>query len=203
MAKIGYLLEQDIVDILDDQTLNELTGGRKAIGDNPAVEGDDDAWRAYESTAIEKVKAYSRHWYDMDTEMRPYYEYDIAEAFTAGQRVASAIVNNFRTLYVCIQDAPAGTLLTEILFFEPKDDRNPVVLEVTVIFVVYNLSRRKNPRIIPEQRQLDYDNSITTLKDIQTGKIMLEIAERTDVEADDPGQQIAYGDFEGVTKDYY
>ena len=135
--------------------------------------------------------------------MRSYFEYNVVDAFTVGQRVASAIVDNLRTLYLCIQDAPAGTLLTDAAFFEPTDDRNKVVLEITVIFVIYNLSRRKNPRIIPEQRQLDYDNSITSLKDIQTGKIMLQIAEREDVAADDPGQQIVYGDFENESLDSY
>jgi hypothetical protein len=203
MTELTYILKQDIIALLDADTLTELTGGRKPIGDDPAVPGVDKIWEDLVPKAEEKVKGYSRHWYDMDTEMRPYYEYKDTDAFTVGQRVASAAVNEVRDLYVCIQDAPAGTLIDNTDFFNPIDDRNSVILESTVTFVIYNLSRRKNPRQIPEQRQIDYDNSIDTMKDVQRGKIMLEIAERVDVEEDDPGHEFPHGDFEGTTDDTY
>jgi hypothetical protein len=203
MVDLGYILEQDILDQLDADTLTELTGGRKAIGDSPAVPGDSKIWKDYEPKAVEKVKGYSRHWYDMNTEMRSIIEYDVTEANTEGQRVAAAAVDGERKLYLCIQDAPAGTVLTNTAFFTETDDRNPIMLEAAVIFVIYNLSRRKNPRQIPEQRQIDYDNTIDTMKDVQRGKIMLEIAERVDVTEDDPGQEFPHGDFENSFNDTY
>ena len=203
MAELKYLFKQDIIDFLDAKTLNELTGGRQAIGDAAAVDGDDLLWSDYIPKAIERVKGYSRHWYNMDTEMRSYFQYDVAEAFTAGQRVASVAVADVRTLYICILDAPIGTVLTDTDYFTEIDDRNPVLLEATIIFIIYNLNRRQNPRQIPEQRQIDYDSTIDTMKDVQKGRIMLEIAEREEVEGDDPGHEISYGDFEDSTDDTY
>ena len=203
MGELSYVFKQDLLDFIDADALTELTGGRQAIGDNPAVAGTDKVWEDYAPKAIEKVKGYSRHWYDMDTEMRPYQEYANDEAFTVGQRVASVAVSEVRTLYICIQDAPAGTAVTDTDFFTPTDDRNPIILENTVIFIIYNTHRRKNPRQIPEQRQIDYDNATDTMKEVQKGRITLEIAEREDVEGDDPGHEISYGNFEGDTLDVY
>ena len=204
MTELTYLFKQDIIDMLDAKTLNELTGGRQIIGDNPAVAGDDQLWIDNLPKSIEKIKGYSRHWYDMDTEMRNYFQYDAADAFTLGQRVASVEDGNgLRTLYVCIQDAPAATALTDADFFNPIDERNQVLLESTIMFLVYTLSRRLNPRQIPEQRQIDYDNSTDTMKDVQKGRIMLEIAEREEVEGDDAGHEISYGNFDDSNPDIY
>lgn len=198
MTELGYILKQDILANLHGETLDELTGGRKAIGSNPAVGGDDAIWKASAPTSVEKVKGYSRHWYDMATEARPFFEYSATEAFTEGQRVAGAEVDEERSLYDCIQDAPSGTALTDENFFKANDSRNPVLVELAAVLVIYNTARRTNPRQLPEQRILDYDNAISTLKDIQRGAIQLDITQREEVESDDPGHRVAYGDFENV-----
>lgn len=203
MAELSYILKQDIINNLDSDTLIELTGGRKAIGDNPAVAGNDDIWQDLIPGATERVKGYSRHWYDMDTEMRSYFEYNVGEAFTEGQRVSNAGGSGELDLYKCIQDAPIGTLLTDTDFFQPIDDRNQIILENTIVFIIYNLNRRKNPRQIPEQRQIDYDNAMDIMKDVQRGRITLEIAEREDVESDDPGHEISFGAFEVDPNEVY
>lgn len=204
MTKIGYILKQDILTFLGTDPLTQITGGRKEIGTQPAQEGDDVIWEKIVPAAIEIVKGYSRHWYDIDTEMREYYEYSVADAFTTGQRVASTEdVDENRTLYVCIQDAPPGTLLTDPLYFEEKDDRNAVLVEITATIIIYTTNKRLNPRQVPEQRILDYDNAIARLKDIQKGAIDLFIAQRTEVEPDDAGHQVAYGDWDNVDNAIY
>lgn len=207
MATLGYILKQDLDNVIYDGTLDELTGGKKAIGSTPAVPGDDTKWQNQRATAIEMVKGYSRHWYDMDTEMREIVTYDAGTANTEGQRVAGTAVSGVYPLYLCIKDAPAGTALSNEDYFTLKDDRNPVLLEATCLIILYNLSRRYNPRQVPEQRQIDYDRAIDTLKDIQKGRIQLEITERTFTEDsdayDDPGQQVVFGDFEDITQDDY
>lgn len=206
MAELSYILKQDIEALILDDTLTQMTGGRKAIGAAAAVDGDDSVFENLIPKAMERVKGYSRHWYDMETEMRPFYSYDVAVANTEDQRVASAAVDEVRTLYLCIQDAPAGTLLTNTEYFTPADDRNQVVVELVVNIIIYHLARRLNPRQIPEQRQIDFDRTIDDLKDIQRGRIQLEIAERTLTEAeaaDDAGEQFNYGDFDDVTQDVY
>ena len=202
-TKLGYILKQDLLAVIDGGTLDEWTGGKKAIGSTPAVIGNDAVWQATEPTSLEKVNGYCRHWYDMETETRSYFEYSVGEAFIEIQRVASALVSGKRTLYVCIQDAPAGTSLTDTDFFTEIDDRNPVLVEATATLITYNTGKRKNPRQLPEQRNIDYENTIKTLKDIQIGKVQLKIAQRVDILADDPGHQISYGDFDNVTQQDY
>lgn len=204
MAEIGYILKQDIVTYLADNTLDQLTGGRKAIGSNPAVSGNDSVWQNILKSEIETMLGYTRHWYDMDTETRQYNEYDITENYTEGQRVASTEdASENRRLFVAIQDAPAGTSLTDTTFFNETDDRNSVLVKIVCYLVIYELSRRLNPKFVPEQRSMDYENGMKMLKDIQTGKMQLSIAQRESVEADDAGQQFSYGDFEGVSHDDY
>lgn len=201
MRNLSYILKQDIITRLSESTIDELSGGRKAISTQPAIEGNDLIWQNQIPFAVEMVAGYIRHWYDAGTELRAIFEYDIAEAFTAGQRVASEEVDSIRTLYTCIQDAPIGTDLTDTDYFTEEDDRNTVLLECACLIVVYNTSRRINPRQIPEQRQIDYDRTIDILKDVQRGKIQLSIAEREEVEDDDPGHEIAFFEIEGLTQD--
>jgi len=203
MEKLGYILRQDIVAQLSEQTLSEITKGRKAIGDTPAVEGSDLVWQAQAPSVIEIVAGYSRHWYDMDTEQRPFYIYSALESVSVGTRIADVETDGIRPLYVCVLDAPIGTPLTDTDYFTEIDDRNSVLVEKTVLLIMYNTFRRINPRQIPEQRQIDYDSAIETLKDIQRGRIMLNIAQRAEVEADDPGHEVLYGDMNGITQDDY
>lgn len=206
-TELSYILKQDVLSYIDASTLDELTGGKRAIGSASATSGDDLIWEKLIPNAKESVKGYSRHWYDMDKEMRPYYEYSDTSSFTEGDRVASEEDDDGnRDLYLCIQDAAEGIDLTDTDYFEPVDSRNSVVLECSVLILIYNLSRRKNPRQVPEQRQTDYNRAIDTLKDIQRGRITLEIAQREideDDLASDAGQTCSYGNFENVTQDDY
>lgn len=203
MAKLGYILKQDIVAHLLGETLDELTGGRKAIGSTAASTGNDSVWKIQLPTSTEKMLGYTRHWYDMAKEVAPIYEFVVTEAHLAGVRLSGTEVDGIVPLYVCLIDAPANTLLTDTAFFEEKDTRNPVLIEIVALMVIYNISRRTNPRQIPEQRQVDYDRAIDMLKDIQKGRVQLDIIERENVTEDDAGQDIAFGSFEGLTQQVY
>jgi hypothetical protein len=204
IINLGYILKQDVTRFLSAATLDEMTGGKKAIGSTPAVSGNDYIWQQLRSSAIEMVKGYIRHWYDADTETRTIYEHNNTDEFIKGWRVAGAEDGDgIRKIYVCILDAPVGTALTNETYFAEGDDRNEIILELAVVLLIYKLFTRRNPRQLPEQRLNDYENAIKTLKDIQSGKIQLDIAERSEVDPDDPGHNIAYGDFEDVTHDEY
>lgn len=200
MTDLGFILKSDIVAQLRSETLIEITGGRQAIGQNPAVGGDDSIWQANVPVAAETVKGYIRHWYDAGTAMRSIFEYDNSENISLNTRIYDTTA---KKLYLCIQAAPAGTLLTDTDFFTETDDRNPVLVEITALLVIYNTQRRENPRQMPEQRQVDYDNSIARLKDIQRGTLDLDITTRTEIEPDDPGHAVAYGQFDDdIENDY-
>lgn len=203
MALIGYILKQDILNQIDSDTLSELTGGRKAIGSTPAVSGKDSVFSQCAKSAIEYMKGYTRHFYDIETETRSYYDYSELQTYKIGDRVAGALDGDgIRPLYVCKAES-LGNALTNETYFSAVDDRNSVLVEIVCVLIVYNLSRRYNPRQLPEQRQIDYDRVVSDLKNIQNGRIMLDIAERTNVATDDAGQEFANGDFDNVTQDSY
>lgn len=203
MSNLGYILEQDLLANISSDTLTELTGGRKAIGSNSEVQGSDVILAKAIPAQVEMMLGYTRHFYDVDTETRTIRAYNETDEFAAGDRVAGNQIDGNRPLYLCIEDAPAGTVLTNLQYFEEVDDRNPVLIEIVCHLVIYNLSRRQNPRQIPEQRQIDYENAISRLKDIQRGYLQLDIAEREEIPADDPGQEFTHGEFEGITHDTY
>lgn len=206
MAELGYILRQDLVANLNESTITELTGGRKAIGTTPAVAGDDTIWRLKVPSSMETMLGHTRHWYDMDTEVAAICEYNTTDTYATGQRVASvADAQGYRTLYVALQDVPANTPLTDTTFFEEKDSRNAVLVEIVTHLIVYHISRRTNPRQIPEQRIMDYDNAMIMLKKIQRGEVDLDIPKRPsdEVETDDAGQRIAWGDFDDITHNNY
>lgn len=193
-----YILKSDLLNFIAEKTLDQLTGGKSAIGTTPATSGDDTKWQSLINPTVEQVKAYLRHWYDADKEMRSIETFVETDAHLINDRLVVLAVdeNDDDTLYLCIQDAPAGTLITDTDYFEQIDDRNSFVLEITCILIIYKLHRKVNPREVPVQRMEDFTQATKDLKDIQRGNITLEIAERVDVEKDDPGHEIAYGEFE-------
>ena len=201
---LNYILYQDLTEVLFSDTIRELTGGRSAIGDNPAVNGDDKIWTKLIDDSIERIKGYTRHWYDIDSEFEPFVEYSNLVGNTQGERVVSVEdENRDRVLYLCIQDAPFGTELTDTDYYQEIDTRNSRIVELCCILIAYKLHRRYNGRSIPEQIRIDYEDAISDLENIQKGRIMLNLPERESVERDDAGQEFASGEMEGLTQDDY
>lgn len=200
---MDYIIKQDIVRNLSDSTLRELTGGNDAIGNLPATAGNDLDWEIQVPIAIELISGYTRHWYDMVTEFRAIQEYNTTVAYAVGDRVAGVEVDGVRPLYNVIQAAPANTPITNTSYFEPRDTRNPLIVRFASLIVIYNISTKDNPRLVSEQRQLDYENVISSLRDIQRGKLDISLPKRSNVESDDSGHSYAWGDFEGITHSDY
>lgn len=140
--KIGYLLRQDMLNVLDEQKLTELTGGKMPIGQQPKVDGSDTILAKAMYPAFELTRGYS-HYYDIDTEFRSFFEYDEQSTFTVGSRITTPLIIGYSTdrafregewvqamistvayeskhyqLYKCIQTAPIGTPITDTAFFE-------------------------------------------------------------------------------------
>jgi len=199
-----YITKNDLTKYIQKNTLSELTNGRKAMGGEPAVAGTDTIWQNLIPTALETVNGFTRHWYDMDKETRKVSLFDDNLNHLENERLY--IVDGQtgeNTLYLCIKDAPAATLITDTEFFEQKDDRNPILVEITCLLLIHNLSRRGNPRQIPEQRIFDYDNAISRLKEIQKGIVCLDIPTRENTAPNDAGQSFIHGSFNIETTDIY
>ena len=207
--KLGYILRQDLVSYITSDTITELTGGRKAIGTSPAVAGNDRIWQDLAVSAVATAKSRIRTTqYDISEVFAPFYEYSSDEDYIAGMRVAGdEDADGIRMLYLCIQDAPAGTLLTDTAFFEKKngadDDRDPAIVRIICKIIIYDLSARHNPREIPEQRRLDYEEAQKELRDgIQMGHNQYAMEEDV-ITPDDPRQAFAWGTFDGIDQDVY
>ena len=203
MAELGYILKGDLLKEINADTLTELTGGKQAIGSNIAVAGNDSVWKNNVKGAVDYVQGYTRHWYDMEAELRSIKAFNLIDTFVSGDRIANTADSlGFQTIYKCKLES-TGNVITDTDFFEEYDDRENRLVEIVCIIIIYNLSRRYNPRQIPEQRQIDYDVAIKDLEKIQKGIISLNIAERSSVTSEDPGFEQIYGDFDNVTQDLY
>jgi phage gp36-like protein len=60
---------------------------------------------------------------------------------------------------------------TEYLLSRVDDDRDPILIEMLMAIVIYNLLRRVGASdTIPEIRMMEYNNTIQMLKDVKVGK---------------------------------
>ncbi|MFR9589064.1 MAG: phage protein Gp36 family protein [Rikenellaceae bacterium] len=195
----SYLTEQDIAAIVDAQTLNMLLGGSRDTGRTPPKEGDTKIVASVIPAVIETVKGFTRHWYDMEVEMRPIYTYDARVAYKEGSRVMGA----GNCLYIALQDTSTDADLSRSDLFKVHDDRNPKLVEICATLVVHALFRRVNPRQIPEQRQYDQEDAMKVLRDIQRGRVQLDIVQRKEVASSDAGQSICWGRMNGLKNEAY
>lgn len=194
----SYITIGDISAVVDNTTLNMLLGGSRESGREGAKEADLSIIAGVIPSVLETVKGYTRHWYDMEREMRPTYEYDNRQAYKAGDRVIEV-----GRMYIALCDTEQGANIGDLTRFEQRDDRNPKLVEICSVLAVYALFRRVNPRVIPEQRQYDQEDAMKVLRDIQRGRIQLDIASREDVASDDAGQSVCWGAMKGVTNEIY
>lgn len=188
VCEMNYLLKVDITDRVKEQKVDEWTETKDSVLD------------ALESSAIEIAKGYTRHWYDVEKEFRKVNLYDVLTAYTVDQRIYDEANAKH---YICIQDAIAGTLLSDTDYFAQQDDRNAVLLEIVIDVLIYNLSSRQNSRQMNQLRIDRYDSAIDKLKDAQKGRIMLDIAQRVDVETDDSGHEFVFGQIDGMGSNDY
>lgn len=87
------------------------------------------------------------------------------------------------TFYTCILES-TGNLPTNATYFTAGDDRNPLIKEITVDIVLYNIHSKISPRNIPDVRRVRYDgtgnlkegdSAIATLMQIQKGIVTLDL----------------------------
>ena len=87
------------------------------------------------------------------------------------------------TFYTCSEDS-TGNLPTDTTYFTAGDNRNPLVKEITIDVVLYNIHSKISPRNIPDVRRVRYDgtgnlkegdSAIATLMQIQKGVITLDL----------------------------
>lgn len=188
MRYYDFLQKNDITDIYSTRYLDEIT------------ESDDARWKRIESQQLELIAAFCRHWYDMDYELRPVFDW-VDQDWTENTRVIDGGV-----FYTAIQDVPAGTLITDESYWIAGDDRNPEVVKMAVYLLVYTLSGRYGTSSIPELWDNRKKYTIDELKGIQKGHIQMDL-KPNDIPDDVPegeysGHAVNYGSFTETEQQY-
>lgn len=164
-----FLVKYDFQTLIDQDNLNELTDDNDTL-----LEGAIDS-------AVEKVAGYIRHRYDYDKVFRVVKTFttDTVTGILTGDRIFQSTSELF---YVALTDG--GTNLATTADFTQVDNRNPLIKEITVDVVLYNIHSKISPENIPDVRRTRYDgfgnlkegdSAIATLKEIQKGNITLNL----------------------------
>ncbi|MEK0371116.1 MAG: hypothetical protein QQN55_08185 [Nitrosopumilus sp.] len=182
----NYLLKSDFERFI---TLTNLDG---------ITDATDPIWEIELLSTIEVVSSYLRFRYDTDKEFKPIEPHVPANTYLIGDRVIDGT-----DLYFAIQDVPAATLLTDILFWTKADSRNPAIVQIVVVLILYNIYSRINGSEIPTWIQVMYDGGdsqqrggkLGYLKDIRKGTVQINLALLPEVEdgTDQSGNNIAFG----------
>lgn len=190
-----YLIKQDFESIISLDNLDRLTNSNDRV------------WQAAEKVALEEMKSYMRHRYDVAYEFRGIVLHDGALSYLEGDRVYIDD-GSVTTFYVALQDVPTNTLITDDIFWKEGDDRNQKLINICTIILLYENYTRLNGNDIPNWLAVRYDGNdplqkggaIGYLKNIQKGVVSLDLRLLEDVESGDTqsGNRIAYGSAEDV-----
>lgn len=185
-----FLQKSDFYPIISTSDLDDLIG---------FDENNDDILNVEMANVVEDVSGYLRSRYNVDSIFTPILTYSAQTAYTEGQRLIS---NN--VLYVCINDAVAGILITDTDYFTPIDNRNKKIIQVCVDICIYNLMSRLNNYDIPAHRKERYDGNdpkqtggaIGWLKSVSKGLIQPDLPLIEANQTDQTGNIEMYGSAE-------
>lgn len=133
--------------------------------------------------AIDEAAGYLTSIYDVEALFLDPVEYNISTAYSENDRIYTIDYitdgSSFYTFYTCIEDAPAGTSLTNTTYFEEGDARDQKLIEVIMTISLYHLHKRLSPNNIPDFRRISYDgdgdadrmSAIKWLTMVQNGEI--------------------------------
>jgi hypothetical protein len=187
---MNYLLKSDFESLITGEDLDRLTNTTDRV------------WEKAEKSAIEEASSYMRNRYDVSQEFRSINLHVQTNAYALDDRVYVPNGDD-NDIYIALQDVPATTVITDPLFWKQTDDRNPKIVEVVMIVLLYSNYTRINGSEIPAWLILRYDGGdvkqtggvIGYLKNIQRGTIETTVPLLADV-ADgttQTGNKIAYG----------
>jgi len=191
---MGYLIKNDFKSVITLTDLDKLT------------DTDDTVWIGAEPSSVEEMSSYLRSRYDVSAEF-DYPIFVLANTYNLGDRVIVQTGAD-QAHYTAIQDVPPSTAITNTAFWIPKDERNPKMIIVGIIILLYENYTRLNGSEIPNWLQIRYDGGdvkqtggvIGYLKNIQRGivqtttPLLPAVADGTD----QTGNNIAFGVQEDV-----
>lgn len=151
-----FITDPDLTTILDERQMTQVI----AISESNRNRA--------ENFAISEATAYLNFKFDTDAIFG-------FEAFTYNNTISykekQIIVDASATAYTCITDAPSGTALSDLNYFEIKDRRNPLIAMIIVDLLAYHLFSKIPYNSIPEHIKDRYKEAIAKLKNIRSGKM--------------------------------
>lgn len=187
----NYLLKSDFYRFITETNLDGIT------------ESEDSIWENELLSAVEVAASYLRFRYDTDKEFQPFYIFDTSKEYQINSRVTDGT-----DLYYAITEVPANTPLTETDFWTKGDSRNPAIVQIIVVLVLYNIYSRLNGSEIPNWIQVLYDGGdsqqrggkLGYLKSIRKGDVQINLSLLPEVEngSTQSGNSFAYGNAEFV-----
>lgn len=181
-----FIRKQDFKQVIEISSLEGVT------------DGENDVWERQLPATIEFVSSYVRHRYDVDRVFRTLEKHDDSTEYKQYDRVFVG-----SKIYNALEDVPAGTLLTDLDFWEQKDNRNAAIVNTVIVVLLYNIYPRINGSEQPNWLQILYDGGdprqmagkIGWLKEIRKGTVDVDLPLLPDVETgeDQSGNRIAYG----------
>ena len=189
----NYLLKSDFYRFITETNLDGIT------------ESDDSIWWTELLSSIEVAASYLRHRYDTDKEFAIIKTHVVTDTYETGERVIDGT-----DLYFAVQDVPANTLLTDTAYWTKADSRNPAIVQIVCVLVLYNIYSRINGSEIPNWIQVLYDGGdsqqrggkLGYLKEIQKGTVQIDVPLLADVEdgTTQSGNSFAYGNATDVVQ---
>lgn len=181
-----FIQKQDFKQAIEIDALDGIT------------DGENDVWKRQLPATIEFVSSYIRHRYDVETIFKPLEKHTDQKTYLQGDRVFVGA-----KLYNAISDIAIGIPITDTTFWEEKDTRNPMIVEVVLIMVLYNIYTRINGSEIPGWLQVMYDGGyergvggkLGWLKEIRKGTVDVDLPLLPNVESgeDQSGNRISFG----------
>jgi hypothetical protein len=188
----NYLLKSDFEQFITIGNLDGITQTNDSIWEN-------------NSSEIEVTASYLRFRYDTDKQFKGIETHVPANTYLKDARVIDGT-----DLYFAIQDVPALTLLTNTTFWTKADSRNPAIVQIVVVIVLYNIYSRINGSEIPNWIQVLYDGGdsqqrggkIGYLKEIRKGTVQINLDLLPQVEdgTDQSGNSFAHGSAVGAVQ---
>lgn len=140
--------------------------------------GNDTNRLAAESAAIEEISSYLRGKYDIDLIFIDIPTWNNTNTYAEGKQVVYNEV-----MYVAIQETTNNDPEeVESLFWQQADNRNQLIMRLTINIAIYQLSHSNASRNVPEFREKNYLDAIEWLKNVAKGRAnpSFPLAEETD-----------------------
>ncbi len=134
-----------------------------------------------ETAAVKMMRSYLARRYDVDNIFFIIHPHSEDIAYRSGQYFwykPAGKTDDDILVYKCVENAPAGTPVSNGDYFEQNDPRDAYINTIIVDLVIFLLHSKDSQRVIPEVRQVRYDDAIAWLREVGAGKLDADLPQK-------------------------